>query len=1563
MFYIHFCLLLKQRIPDLVQNYWGVVHSLHPLLVFFWIHTFCMEILKYSKEYDFSKRIEVFTTVMAYFNMVINCVLAVYFSMISVTYKTKDVLSSKTNILETKSVLFKIIIPILWATNEKSEMIQTFVLVLSLINGILHDWIFIKYLPYYKMRTLLLSAVLQAFQTSLALVSYIIKIIETKRSKSNDIGMFSVQIIWLLTAPILAKLYYTFTWKVLHYIFTCEIKNEKNIYYLVHKRYILFYFLKSRKIINGGVNTLTFADIMYQAKLAEIILKSTELSFEGLNINRTLLKRSLKIIYVETLHLHPKAILAEINLADLYSNFEEMFIVSNNLLEDAFSKRPGYNAQISAHRIRFELQRKIKFQSAEKMGEGLNTYNYELNQEIHEQIKGHIQTQTDMQIKFWKEFLSNKPNLMNLANIAFQVKIQRQIVKRLWSQFLKIRAASFLSPLEVYGMYSSLINNDSVEGEKYLEQSREDTKRMKSHLKADELSNETMFSDKTIRITMSGIRTKIGKIIDCSSNITNFYRWQSSDLKGSPIVTLMSPFYRHRHDSFLLNHLNTGKIHILNNTRVVPVKRSNGYIHPSWIHIKLSPLMENGMIYVGLIRPCKPSQRMLLIRKDGKIDDMSLEFARDMNLKGKENQIECDIFNLCPEFRQINEAFNIIAENTINDCMKKNDNDDDISPLFTAAKKRFSQLTQENFITSIETTRITERLLLGGNRRYTKIETGRLRSDADEETPMFYRFNEKSALPKMEINKAQFIYEQYMTGSTLRFYPRKNNQPNYFNPLLYKIKVMNSIHVKEVIKYILLEKLEGNTEEDLHSAKSSPQEDTYFSPKILTNKSLKIEEMTSTRIKPEFTLSNETHPSILDEFQNDNSPSKKPMSPSILKDPFQSALLSEQSQVSPMPERRKSKFLGQKIAEDQKKLQNKPKQKQKLRKIEMSVASSYTSKGKKIEQLIVIALKDEPKKKSATIFICLLTVFLISMLVLLAVQDINLHSGIHEVQLQIPVINAGYFRQYNMISSASVARQWKGALHGNFTIDWEEENRAFQSSLRYYASETTKYNAEFYQLLAKLPPEMQTKFYLKNVEMNDFDEGGNKTLIGIYSTFEAFQMIIEKQSACVSTDIPSNFTPHIDTSNFQFLIDNSLNDLLIQSQKQIDQLISDLKDSTDSTTLSMGLTLGGVLLACLIFGIISFRYFLQIASETKIFMVMVFRIKPQECKNIQSNLQNFAFALDIDTKNQDLFMPKKGEMLEESQNNNAAAGATRFRRASMSSFYKSLRIAFLKLLPIYSVFICWNIIFFFVGSDFIGNIKGSENRMEVALQALTDQALYVYETTSVFLTNGTALVKNGLLVPLYLKDLHNLGQLDSFADKLRDRKGQLTALQEKILFGFPCENFLPILAESPQSYEDYIDAYEGCLNLTKGKDSIGLVNIYSELYNTGLLLYEFYSNSNKTKEELGDLFLLQVQLTFDPINTAEGFLTLLHQATYENFENDVDKIPANTLYFTISIIVGTLIVSVITWYFAMKKILKTQKIDWFILQLIPIQMILGNKHIQQYLLKHSDGMLNGVKSF
>ena len=143
----------------------------------------------------------------------------------------------------------------------------------------------------------------------------------------------------------------------------------------------------------------------------------------------------------------------------------------------------------------------------------------------------------------------------------------------------------------------------------------------------------------------------------------------------------------------------------------------------------------------------------------------------------------------------------------------------------------------------------------------------------------------------------------------------------------------------------------------------------------------------------------------------------------------------------------------------------------------------------------------------------------------------------------------------------------------------------------------------------------------------------------------------------------------------------------------------------------------------------------------------------------------------------------------------------------------------------------------------------------------------------------------------------------------------------------------------------------------------GAQGVNSKLYNVGLYILTIYEEGSKTQAELGELFLTGVDMSYDLAETGAGILRLLYQAANDDFEDKVDSISNTTIYFTVLVVLVTLIVSVITWHFAIKKIFKTQKIDWEILQIIPIRLILSNKHLQQYLLKHSDGILDGIKRF
>lgn len=127
---------------------------------------------------------------------------------------------------------------------------------------------------------------------------------------------------------------------------------------------------------------------------------------------------------------------------------------------------------------------------------------------------------------------------------------------------------------------------------------------------------------------------------------------------GKNVSVIMSNYFREKHDGFLLNYYNSGESKFLNKTMTLPFMTGEGYIVPCWTHVKADPRIEEGISFVGLVRPRKFTQRMILIREDGTVDGFTKHFADDLGIHTLKDDREFKLANLCPEFEFINAAFN-----------------------------------------------------------------------------------------------------------------------------------------------------------------------------------------------------------------------------------------------------------------------------------------------------------------------------------------------------------------------------------------------------------------------------------------------------------------------------------------------------------------------------------------------------------------------------------------------------------------------------------------------------------------------------------------------------------------------------------------------------------------------------------------------------------------------------------------------------------------------------------------------------------------------------------------
>ncbi len=214
--------------------------------------------------------------------------------------------------------------------------------------------------------------------------------------------------------------------------------------------------------------------------------------------------------------------------------------------------------------------------------------------------------------------------------------------------------------------------------------------------------------------------------------------------------------------------------------------------------------------------------------------------------------------------------------------------------------------------------------------------------------------------------------------------------------------------------------------------------------------------------------------------------------------------------------------------------------------------------------------------------------------------------------------------------------------------------------------------------------------------------------------------------------------------------------------------------------------------------------------------------------------------------------------------------------------------------------------FFLLASNFIEDVDSSKVQIETALQAWGNQSLILVEMADLTLTNGTAIVKNKNFMADYLKNIENFADTNSLIDRFRDQNGDLTALQEQVIFGFPCEELLIYNGGKIAS------TYESCLNIAKGEKSIGLVDANSQFYSILKSILNMFENSGKTKEELALIFLTGLVTSTDVANVSIGFFTILYESTYELFKEEVGFVKNETIILAVFILVVSSIGTMIT---------------------------------------------------
>jgi len=110
----------------------------------------------------------------------------------------------------------------------------------------------------------------------------------------------------------------------------------------------------------------------------------------------------------------------------------------------------------------------------------------------------------------------------------------------------------------------------------------------------------------------------------------------------------------------LYRYIETGESRTINKTRKVYGLNSDGFCFPIWLHVKINPLLDQGLSFLSILRPIDSSKRVILVQENGVVDGITENLANDLRIKDlKSMTVKIEQFS--PEFSFVNQAFNIVA--------------------------------------------------------------------------------------------------------------------------------------------------------------------------------------------------------------------------------------------------------------------------------------------------------------------------------------------------------------------------------------------------------------------------------------------------------------------------------------------------------------------------------------------------------------------------------------------------------------------------------------------------------------------------------------------------------------------------------------------------------------------------------------------------------------------------------------------------------------------------------------------------------------------------------------
>jgi len=1216
--------------------------------------------------------------------------------------------------------------------------------------------------------------------------------------------------------------------------------------------------------------------------------------------------------------------------------------------------------------IKYQLHNSLNDQKSNRTTNSLDIATYMGILDYHQRLKQNIIDQIQSQIEFWNNLSSNTPDLASLLEYAQKATNKRITVEILWNTLQEKCWHTYGYPFLLYGTYLSLVNYDNYQGDKLIKHYHDLSLKVSNAKKiTDDITDENAFADDVVAIVISGSPVNLGKIIECSYSFETVFGYKKDSTLGKNISFMMPTFYRVRHDDFLRAFNRSGREKLLHRKAFLFGLSSEGYLIPFNLHVTMRPNVQEGISYVGLLKPVKDNKRHLLIDVDGIIHGASENLARDLGLTKAYLESSPSIFSFCKHFDQILSAF-------VKDGRRK-----------IAAEKRKIKKVQEHTLMTQSTLRMfSDHDLQDENEaklltRFTEGDRILLCQDIGlEANPMHRRKIEYQAIIKTLIHQQDMLI--YLTLDKM---DNSLGQEGYPEPTWNLIvddfdmaNEKNENFCKKMISSPKLLHFQGH----ISSTKFSFLEpDFMLEPEprdqaVAKNTSFSHD---TNDLGHEFYNSKDINMAWTKDFV-DNCKGGKLKNRENLAEPFKQLLCDNQiplkpDETKPLEQRnhilnkfkevrQDIKLIGDKknSEENTQELQNNLKNFQKRLNnviIQMKVhqaesVGSISSMRINIQRMISLALKMKHYKATTIIFSIIFLIVVLIFLALLLCQGLGNTWMVNYITDQSQVLQASYQRTYWLRLAVHEARLSCGIRGGLIYIPGNIDESNVKHKLNLTFSQVNYFNNELRIAASDLPDKYRKVFYENNINMYSRNSLGVYEVESIDSNFVAFQKILNAGFRFAEKPFPSSpVDPYIDDDS-GYIFYNSINDLLISNKLVMesleDHLWESIEDAHDQNLLYLLLLFGSIGA----FILISIHHMIVTNLSFKKLSEILTNFETSEVKVTKETLNKLQSSLKLDlphdkfVKQVNSFDVLDSRKVQTNEINNGSRGRKLYSHISVVNMYKKNGLLIFRMLLSLLFMMILMIVYFVISEMGTNTVKDYQSDIVNSLNGVNGQILLSVGLQQLIMDNSTTELANKHPIESLLEFRSEIDTLEKVIESYFTTSGGLTVEQKAIFFGFNCDDSYQVgffLAKE--------DTIEACKQLAGGKNVMSLTDTIA-MSSAAINSYiERYEASNKTSASLADIFK-DSMTTYIPLNTMGSLLYFkLYETAKKKYQEISDELLQKSVTFTILAIPIGIIIGAMTWIFVIRNILEMENEKNKIIAIIPTKMILSNLRLKKWL--------------